>query len=70
MVRLAGFEPAAYGFEVRNLEFLNLLKLQYYTEIINFIYSTFLPILHTLSAFGQFSPHNPHTAVGILHVYL
>lgn len=64
MVRPIGFEPQAYGFEGRILEFLNRLKLQYYTEIINFIISTFLPIFLTLSDFRQFSAHNPHTVVG------
>jgi len=41
MVRPAGFEPAAYGFEVRTSDFPNLLKLLQQTEIVYYIFPRF-----------------------------
>ena len=42
LVRPAGFEPAAYGFEDRASELSNLLKLQQHIESIRLIIFTFL----------------------------
>ena len=57
MVRPAGFEPAAYGFEDMASEFPNLLKLQQNIEIIKLRNSTFLLIFHILADFGKFFSH-------------
>ena len=57
LVRPAGFEPAAYGFEGMTSEFPNRLELHQHTENIKLIISIFLLIFHVLADFGKFFSH-------------
>jgi len=57
LVRPAGFEPAAYGFEGMTSEFPNLLKLLQHAEIIKLKIFTFLLIFHILADSGKVFSH-------------
>ena len=66
LVRPEGFEPPAYGFEVRAAELPNLLNLLQHTVTIRLKISTFLSILHILADFGIIFSHNSHTELNKL----
>ena len=60
MARLAGVEPAAYGFVARTFEFSNLLNLRKLLENQFFILADF-SIFHVLAHFGEKVPQKvPH----------
>ena len=57
VVRPAGFEPAAYGFEDMTSEFPNLLKLHQHIEFIKLKITRFVLFFHVLADFGKFFSH-------------
>ena len=70
LVRPSGFEPAAYGFEDRASEFLNLLKLLQATEIVIFNFLHLFRFLPILADFGKFFSHRFSHSWSHLFIYL